>query len=59
VWRTGSEEFGDITLRALSAHVLGYAWGLAWLIMAFTVRHAETKTFFWITQDIFGAAMCM
>ena len=59
VWRTGTEEFGDITLLDVIAHVMGYTLGLAWLIISFTVRHPDTMAFYWITQDIFGACMCV
>jgi Signal peptide peptidase len=40
-------------------HAAGFSLGLTWLIIAFTVRDAETLTFFWVTQDIFGACMCI
>lgn len=59
VWRTGTEDFGDISVRDILAHAMGYSLGLAWLLTAFCVRHPENLPFFWITQDIFGAAMCM
>jgi hypothetical protein len=54
VWRTATEDFGDITTRDIWAHMLGYALGLAWIIVAFCVRHPDTLTFFWVTQDVFG-----
>lgn len=59
VWRTGSEDFGDLSLRDILSHVVGYSLGLAWLIVAFTVRHPEGNAYFWVMQDIFGASMCM
>lgn len=59
VWRTNTEDFGDITIRDMVTHVAGYSLGLAWLIVAFTVRHPNELPFFWITQDLFGACMCM
>lgn len=59
VWRTGTEDFGDISVLDIISHVLGYSWGLSWLIVCFTVRHAEDVTFFWVTQDILGACMCI
>jgi len=41
------------------AMMVGYSWGLAWLYMALTLPHqASQYTFFWLTQDVFGACMC-
>jgi signal peptide peptidase-like protein 2B len=54
VWRTDTEDFGDITTRDMWAHILGYSLGLAWIIVAFVVRHPDNVTFFWVTQDVFG-----
>jgi signal peptide peptidase-like 2B len=59
VIRTGTEDFGDVTLVDIVSHVAGYTIGFVWLYIALTVRHAETVTFFWITQDVFGACMCI
>uniref|UniRef100_A0A7S3KYI1 PA domain-containing protein n=1 Tax=Amphora coffeiformis TaxID=265554 RepID=A0A7S3KYI1_9STRA len=59
IWRTDTEDFGDITTRDIISHVLGYSIGLAWLIVAFTVRHPDRITFFWVTQDVFGICMCV
>jgi len=59
IWRTDTEDFGDITTRDIISHVLGYTIGLAWLIVAFTVRHPDRVTFFWVTQDVFGVCMCV
>lgn len=59
VWRTNTEDFGDITQFDIIAGVFGFGLGCAWLIVAFTVRHPENNTFFWITQDVMGACMCI
>jgi signal peptide peptidase-like protein 2B len=59
VWRTGTEDFGDITIRDIVSHVCGYSIGITWIIMAFAYRHPEEKAFFWIVQDVFGACMCV
>jgi len=59
VYATGTEDFGDITARDVISHAIGYALGIAWLVIACTVRHPDTVTYFWVMQDIFGAAMCM
>jgi len=59
VWRTNTEDFGDITVLDVVSHVAGYAMGITWLVLGFTVRHAESLTFFWVVQDLFGTAMCM
>ena len=59
VWRTDTEDFGDITVRDIVAHAIGYALGLTWLYISFMVRHPDTMTFYWVMQDIFGACMCI
>jgi len=56
---TTNEEFGDITLTDLLTHAIGFGLGLAWLVLAFTVRDAENIVFFWVMQDLFGACMCI
>ena len=56
---TTNEEFGDITLTDLITHAIGFGLGLAWLVLAFTVRDAENLVFFWVMQDLFGACMCI
>jgi len=59
IYATGTIDFGDITLVDVLAFVSGYTWGIVWLIVAMTVRHAEQNVFFWVTQDIMGACMCI
>ena len=59
VWRTGTEDFGDITVLDILSHVCGFTLGIVWLIICFTVRHPENITFYWVMQDVFGAAMCI
>ena len=59
VWQTNTEDFGDITQCDIVANVLGFGLGMAWLVVAFTVRHPENNTFFWVTQDVMGACMCI
>ena len=59
VYATGTVDFGDITLIDVLAFISAYSWGLIWLVVAFTVRHPEDHAFFWITQDIMGACMCI
>lgn len=59
VWRTNTEDFGDITQFDIAAGLIGFGLGVAWLVVAFTVRHPENNTFFWITQDVMGACMCI
>lgn len=59
IWRTDTEDFGDITIRDIISHVVGYSLGLAWVIVAFTIRHPDRLTFFWVTQDVFGVCMCV
>jgi signal peptide peptidase-like protein 2B len=39
--------------------LIAYVIALAWLVIAFTDRNAEARTFFWITQNIFGSCMCI
>jgi hypothetical protein len=59
VWRTNTEDFGDITLFDIISTAIGFSLGLTWLFVAFTVRHPESLTFFWIIQDFMGACMCI
>lgn len=59
VWRTETEEFGDITVRDVVSHVLGYMLGMTWLYLALRVRHPDTLVFYWVMQDVFGACMCI
>lgn len=59
VLRTDMEDIGDITTVDLIAGICGYALGMTWLFVAFTVRHPESNTFFWVTQDVMGACMCI
>ena len=59
VWRTGTEDFGDITMLDIISHALGFTLGLVWLVICFSVRHPEDITFYWVMQDVFGAAMCI
>ena len=53
------EDIGDITAVDVIAGLCAYTVGAAWLYISFTVRHPETNTFFWVTQDILGACMCI
>lgn len=59
VWRIDWEDVGDITVRDVVSHAIGYSLGLTWLYMALMVRHPDTMAFYWIMQDIFGACMCV
>lgn len=59
LWRTDTEDFGDITLRDVVSHILGFGLGISWLVLAFTNRNAEELLFFWVMQDVFGACMCI
>ena len=38
---------------------LAFRLAVTWLVVAFTVRHPENNTFFWVTQDIMGSCMCI
>lgn len=59
VWRTRTEDFGDISILDIVSHVLGFTLGAAWLAINFLVRHPDDITFYWVMQDVFGAAMCI
>ena len=59
VWRTGTEDFGDISVSDIMSHLMGYALGVAWLFCAFWYRHPDEVPFFWIMQNIFGSCMCI
>jgi signal peptide peptidase-like 2B len=54
-----SDDWGDITNWDVASALLAYTWGMTWLYMALFVPHADTNTFFWVTQDIMGACMCI
>jgi signal peptide peptidase-like 2B len=54
-----SDDLGDITNWDVASALVAYTWGMTWLYMALFVPHADTNTFFWITQDIMGACMCI
>jgi Signal peptide peptidase len=57
--QTKIEDIGDISIVDMVAGVCAYSVGATWLYIAFTVHHPESNTFFWITQDILGACMCI
>jgi len=59
IMRTNIEDIGDITTIDLLAGICAYGVGFSWLYVAFTVHHPETNTFFWVTQDVLGACMCI
>jgi hypothetical protein len=59
VWRTGTEDFGDVTLCTVLSFVMGFTLGITWLIVGYTVRTPGDVAFFWITQDLFGACICI
>lgn len=58
LWR--SQDLGDVTNWDCLSAFIGYCWGMGWLYMALFIPHAaDTSTFFWVTQDILGACMCV
>jgi Signal peptide peptidase len=59
VLQTNIEDIGDITTIDTVAGLCAYSVGFVWLFMALTVHHPEESSFFWITQDVFGACMCI
>ena len=59
VWDTETEDFGVITLRDVLSFGIGYIVGMVWLVLAFSATKPEDIAFFWITQNIFGACMCI
>ena len=56
---TETLELGDVTYVQIWAAIASYGLGTVWTVIAFTQRHPDAITFFWVTQDIFGAAMCV
>jgi signal peptide peptidase-like 2B len=54
-----SDDIGDITNWDVVSALVAYTWGMTWLYMALFVPHADTNTFFWVTQDVMGACMCI
>jgi signal peptide peptidase-like 2B len=51
-------DFENVSIRDFLAHSVGFAIGIAWLFISFK-PHPDEVPFYWITQDVFGAAMCM
>jgi signal peptide peptidase-like protein 2B len=54
-----SEDFGKVSNWHIQSAILGYSWGMSWLYMALFVHHPETHAFYWMSQDILGACMCI
>jgi signal peptide peptidase-like 2B len=52
-------DFEDVSFRDLLAHSLGFSIGVIWLFISFSVAHPDEVPFYWITQDVFGTAMCV
>mmetsp|Transcript_24426 Transcript_24426/g.37691 ORF Transcript_24426/g.37691 Transcript_24426/m.37691 type:complete len:748 (-) Transcript_24426:534-2777(-) len=50
---------GTLSRIEAFAGIICYSWCGYWLFLAFTLHHPSENTFFWITQDIMGAAMCI
>lgn len=59
VFHTKIEDIGNVTFIDIAAHVFGYTLGMIWLVMCFTMRHPDESTYFWVMQDVMGAAMCI
>ena len=59
VWRTNTEDFGDITVKDIVTHICGFSCGISWLLISFLFRHADEITYYWVMQDVFGACMCI
>jgi len=59
VWRTGTEDFGDIHFSDAASFVIGYILGFTWLVIAYVSRDPDSITYFWVMQDVFGACMCI
>jgi len=59
VFRTKVMDIGHIYLYEMMALILGYGVGMIWLIVAFVARNPEEFTFYWVTQDVLGACMCI
>jgi hypothetical protein len=59
IWRTGTADFGDVTYLDIVSGILGYGLGMTWLYVSFFVRHPDEYLFYWVTQDIMGACMCI
>jgi signal peptide peptidase-like protein 2B len=54
-----SEDLGKVSNWHIQSAILGYSWGMSWLYMALFVHHPETHAFYWMSQDILGACMCV
>ena len=54
--------FDDASMNRIEllAFSVSYTWCGYWLYLAFTLRHpSQESTFFWVTQDIMGASICI
>jgi signal peptide peptidase-like 2B len=52
-------DFENVSFRDVLAHTLGFSIGILWLFTSFTTSHPDELAFYWVTQDFFGAAMCV
>ena len=53
-------EGGPLSRAEFFSLLASYAWCSYWLYLAFSLRHpSDESTFFWISQDIMGASMCI
>lgn len=48
-----------LTRSMVLAGICGYSLGISWVIVGFTTDHADSNPFYWITQDLLGACICV
>ena len=49
----------NFTILIVSSIFLSYLWTILWLWYGFTKPHAETHFFYYMTQNIMGACLCI
>jgi len=49
----------QVTLIDVLSFASGYGIGISWIVVGFMVQEASAIPFYWITQDIMGACMCI
>jgi len=58
-FRTDVLGIGQVSYFEMLAFILAYGLGFSWILVAFFTTDPNSYTFFWVTQDIMGACMCI
>jgi len=52
-------DLGTISYIDILSAGCGYALGITWLVVGFTIPHPDTNLFYWVMQDIMGSCICI